>query len=101
MSKMDGFARSARTWRLDGRRGLVGGGIRNGIVDERNVVEYRVESVRHDASPSCRDHPARLYQFVRRLCPRAFVGCSLSSSVSKETRMSRKDIQTKLDRSHI
>lgn len=49
------FARSARTrrpvtrGRLDVRR------IQNGIVGNGKWFQYRVESVRHDTSPSCRD----------------------------------------------
>jgi hypothetical protein len=50
-----GFARSARTRRPVTRGGLNVRRIQNGIVGIGNLFQYRVESVRHDTSPSCRD----------------------------------------------
>jgi hypothetical protein len=50
-----GFARSARTRRPVTRGRLVDRRIQNGIVGIGNLFQYRVESVRHDTSPSCRD----------------------------------------------
>ncbi len=55
ISEMEGFARSARTQRPRTRRRLVRRRIRDGIIGKLNLKEYRVESVGHDASPSCRD----------------------------------------------
>ena len=50
-----GFARSARTRRPVTRGRLNVRRIQNGIVGIGNLFQYRVESVRHDTSPSCRD----------------------------------------------
>lgn len=50
-----GFARSARTQRSQARRRLVGGRLENGIIEKMDWVQYRAESVRHGASPSCRN----------------------------------------------
>jgi len=50
-----GFARSARTRRLVTCGRLEGRRIQNGIVGMGKLFQYRVESVRHDTSPSCRD----------------------------------------------
>lgn len=49
------FARSARTQRPRRRRRLIGGGTRNAVAGKMDLGQYRAESVRHDASPSCRD----------------------------------------------
>ena len=51
-----GVARSARTRRSVARGRLEIRRSWNGIVGIGNVLQYRVESVRHDTSPSCRDH---------------------------------------------
>lgn len=50
-----GVARSARTRRSVTRGGLEIRRSWNGIAGIGNVLQYRVESVRHDTSPSCRD----------------------------------------------
>ena len=50
-----GFARSARTRRPVTRGRLNVRRIQKGIVGIGNLFQYRVESVRHDTSPSCRD----------------------------------------------
>ncbi len=60
-----GFARSARTQRLEPRGRLVGGRIQDGIAGEKSLKEYRVESVGHDASPSCRDDSRQVLRVVR------------------------------------
>ena len=49
------FARSARTRRPVTRGRLKVRRIQNGIVGNGKWFQYRVESVRHDTSPSCRD----------------------------------------------
>lgn len=50
-----GVARSARTRRVVTRGRLEVRQIENGMVRKRDLLQYRVESVRHDTSPSCRD----------------------------------------------
>ena len=54
MSEME-VARSARTRRPVTCGRLEVGRSQNGIVGMGNLFRYRVESVRHDTSPSCRD----------------------------------------------
>lgn len=49
------FARSARTRRAFACGRLNAGRIGDGIVERWNLCQYRVESVGHDTSPSCRD----------------------------------------------
>lgn len=120
----EGVARSARTRRSVTRGRLEVRRSENGIVGRRDVVQYRVESVRHDTSPSCRDRsrqgPAcpedtRSRKRFRRGCPphvlavrpaslrtcRGSFETSLLCASRQRDEIPLGDIQTKSYRSHI
>ena len=118
-----GFARSARTRRPVTRGRLNVRRIQNGIVGIGNLFQYRVESVRHDISPSCRDcsrqgpacpettamkspMPCPSALFVRSASPITRVGVAArclsgAPGASEIKKIPLGDIQAKSYRSHI
>lgn len=117
-----GVARSARTRRSVTRGRLEIRRSWNGIDGVGNVIQYRVESVRHDTSPSCRDRSrqgpacpednrAVLLSRMSAQCTgrpldfatlRAGVVCDVSLvRLARGGKIPLGDIQTKIYHSHI